>query len=595
MRGQLRNLGYRLRIIKGTPNIFGTESSFNPPIGHNWSPGEMPRGYYIDFRDKARTPAWPPWQQPRREQFGVAYAQWGLGAFERYLDNEGEEWLAAARVAGKYVMSCLEIGGRLDGAWLHLRSMPHTFPLAAPWISAMAQGECASLLIRLALETGEEEFADAAARALKTMRLPVAEGGTLTEIDGIPVLEEYPTPRPSAVLNGAIFALWGLYDIGIGLDDDDAMQFFEEASSGLAALVGRYDLGWWSRYDLYPHPRPNVATPAYHLLHIRQLTALAALAPRPQWQPVIERFESYRETPANRRRAFAEKVAFRLLRPRNRLLAHRMMRIHDPDEPTPGGRADAMVLCYHAVSETWPAKLSIHPDLLREQLRDLRERGYRGVTFSELVSGEAEGKIVAVTFDDGYRSVLELAQPILAAEGFPGTLFVPTRWIGAGQPMSWAGIDQWIGTEHEPELTPMSWDEVRALRDAGWEIGSHTRSHPKLSLVDSDRQLAVELVDSRRRCEEELGSCATFAYPYGDYDERVVAAVAEAGYIAAATLPDGFTTPRPLTWPRVGIYVTDDMRSFRIKTSVAMRRIRASSYWPYMAGALRRAKRLNGR
>jgi peptidoglycan/xylan/chitin deacetylase (PgdA/CDA1 family) len=595
IQGQLENLGYRLRLDKGAPNTFGTESSFNPPIGHNWAVGEPPRGYYIDFRDKPRAPAWPPpWMEPRREQFGVSYAQWGLGAFERYLDGEGEEWLAAARDACGYVMSCLEDGGRLDGAWLHLVPMPHTFQISPPWISAMAQGECASLLVRLYLETGEEELADAATRALKTLWLPVADGGSLAEIDGNPMLEEYPTQVPSAVLNGAIFAIWGLYDVGVGLGDAEATRFFEETSSGLAALVDRYDLGWWSRYDLYPHPRPNVATPAYHLLHIRQLTALAALAPRPQWSPIIERFESYREVSANRRRAFAEKVAFRILRPRNRFLAHRMPGI--PKRPRRAvDRTDAMALCYHAVSETWPAKLSIHPDLLREQLRDLKKRGYRGVTFGDLVAGKVEGKVVAVTFDDGYRSVIELAQPILAAEGFPGTLFVPTGWIGTERPMSWPGIEQWLGTEHERELIPMGWDEVRALRDAGWEIGSHTSSHPKLSLVASDEQLAAELVDSRRRCEEELGSCATIAYPYGDYDQRVVAAAAEAGYGAAATLPDDYPAPRPLAWPRIGVYVGDDMRAFRIKTSAAVRRARAAPYWPYVAGGLRRAKRLSGR
>lgn len=595
MQGRLENLGYRLRLSKGAPNILGTEASFNPPIGHNWAAGEPPRGYYIDFRDKPPAPTWPPhWMEPREEQFGVAYAQWGLGAFERYLDGEGEEWLAAARGAGEYIVSCLEDGGRLDGAWLHLLPMPHTFPVAAPWISAMAQGECASLLVRLYLETGEEEFSDAAVRALKTMRLPVADGGTLAEIDGNPVLEEYPTSSPSAVLNGSIFAIWGLYDVGVGLGDAEAMRFFEDASSGLAALIDRYDLGWWSRYDLYPHPRPNVATPAYHLLHIHQLTALATLAPRPQWKPVIERFESYREVAANRRRAFAEKVAFRIVRPRNRLFAHRMPGMSKKAGPT-ADRADAMVLCYHAVSETWSAKLSIHPDLLREQLRDLKKRGYRGVTFGELASGRAQGKVVAVTFDDGYRSVIELARPILAAEGFPGTLFVPTDWIGTERPMSWPGIDQWMGTEHEHELIPMDWDEVRALRDAGWEIGSHTNSHPKLSLVESDEELTGELVDSRRRCAEELGSCATIAYPYGDYDQRVVAAAADAGYDAAATLPDDSPAPRPLAWPRIGIYVGDDMRAFRIKTSAAVRRARAAPYWPYIAGGLRRAKRLSGR
>jgi hypothetical protein len=131
MQGRLETLGHRLRIGGGAPNTLGTESSFNPPIGHNWAPGEPVRGYYIDFRDKPRLPIWPPpWMEPRRDQLGVSYAQWGFGAFERYLDGEGEEWLEAARAAADYVVSTLESGGRFDGAWLHLAAhLPGIGPL----------------------------------------------------------------------------------------------------------------------------------------------------------------------------------------------------------------------------------------------------------------------------------------------------------------------------------------------------------------------------------------------------------------------------------------------------------------------------------
>ena len=104
--------------------------------------------------------------------------------------------------------------------------MPHTFRLDPPWLSAMAQGEGASLLTRLHLETGEERYAEAALLALKTMELAVPAGGTLAEFEGQPFLEEYPTEIPSCVLNGAIFAIWGLDDVGRGLNDAAAMEVF---------------------------------------------------------------------------------------------------------------------------------------------------------------------------------------------------------------------------------------------------------------------------------------------------------------------------------------------------------------------------------
>ncbi|MBS1679501.1 MAG: polysaccharide deacetylase family protein [Actinobacteria bacterium] len=252
-------------------------------------------------------------------------------------------------------------------------------------------------------------------------------------------------------------------------------------------------------------------------------------------------------------------------------------------------RDDSLVLCYHAVSPTWPADLAISPQRLRAHLKYLVDHGYRGVTFGELVAG-GPGRRVAITFDDGYRSVIELAQPILAELGLPGTLFVPTDWIGSERPMAWPGIEHWLGGEHQRELIPMGWDEVRRLRDAGWEIGSHTRSHPKLSQIRSERMRA-ELAESKATCEAELGSCTTIAYPYGDHSDAVAAAAGAAGYAAAATLPAGAPTPKPLAWPRIGIYVHDDMRSFRLKVSPRVRRARATSAWPVVAGGLRSLRR----
>ena len=94
--------------------------------------------------------------------------------------------------------------------------------------------------------------------------------------------------------------------------------------------------------------------------------------------------------------------------------------------------------------------------------------------------------MLAVTFDDAYRSVIELAFPILSRLGLVGTVFVPTRFAGGEEPMSWPGIDQWVGGPHERELVPMSWEELGRLAEAGWEIGSPHVSHPRLTQVADD-------------------------------------------------------------------------------------------------------------
>ena len=253
---------------------------------------------------------------------------------------------------------------------------------------------------------------------------------------------------------------------------------------------------------------------------------------------------------------------------------------------------DSLVLCYHAVSETWPADLAVRPSRLQSQLSALIARGYRGVTFREAVEAPAGSKRLAVTFDDAYRSVIELALPVLSRLGIPGTLFVPTAYIGTEEPMEWPGIEHWRGGPHEAELIPMSWEEITVLAAGGWEIGSHTRTHPRLTELESD-ELLRELTDSRRECEERLSlPCVSLAYPYGAEDRRGVEAARQAGYEAAGALPEDEHAPEPLRWPRVGIYRDDDELRFRVKTSPLMRRLRSGGRLRVPPAAWAAARRL---
>lgn len=213
-----------------------------------------------------------------------------------------------------------------------------------------------------------------------------------------------------------------------------------------------------------------------------------------------------------------------------------------------------LVLCYHAVSETWPAGPSVKPSEFRAQLELLVRRGFSGATLTQALTAPAHPRTVAVTFDDAHGSVFDLARPILEEVGFPATVFVPTDYAGTERLMGWQGYDRWLGTEHESELRCLSWGELTDLQDAGWEIGSHTCSHPHLTQLDDD-ELERELVQSRQTCEERSGRpCVSLAYPYSDQDDRVVEATRRAGYGLAVTVAHGWEPPLPLRWPRVGIF-----------------------------------------
>ena len=250
---------------------------------------------------------------------------------------------------------------------------------------------------------------------------------------------------------------------------------------------------------------------------------------------------------------------------------------------------DTLILAYHAVSDTWPADLSVSTDDLEQQLTRLVRAGYRGATLTDAMEQPQEGKRVVVTFDDAFLSVLERAYPVLASLGLPGVVFVPTDWPDQAGPMSWPGTSHWVGTEHEPEMRCLTWQQLSELADSGWEIGSHTCSHPHLTTL-GEAALRRELQTSRTVIEDRLGRpCRTLAYPYGDHDERVVEATEAAGYRWACALPAQAMASHRLRVQRVGVFRDESWLRHRAKVSPIVRRARETGLLEPAVRRLRRA------
>jgi heparosan-N-sulfate-glucuronate 5-epimerase len=286
-------------------------------VGRQVEPASV-RGYPLDFTAAAGEPAVPRrfLEEPGRHLWG-GLAACGLGCYERWLAGDGEEWLAGARAVADFLLE----RQTPDGGWVQTAPYPHTFVVRPPWVSGLGQGEGASLLVRVHLETGEDRYAEAALRALRPMSVPSAEGGVRALLDGRAFPEEYPTDPPSFVLNGGIFAMWGQRDVAVGLGDAGVWRQFEQSVDTLAANIHRWDSGSWSLYDLFPHRVANVASPAYHDLHVKQLEATHALAPHPELKSMVERFVRYRASLADRAAAFARKGLFRVVVPRSTRMA----------------------------------------------------------------------------------------------------------------------------------------------------------------------------------------------------------------------------------------------------------------------------------
>ncbi len=164
----------------------------------------------------------------------------------------------------------------------------------------------------------------------------------------------------------------------------------------------------------------------------------------------------------------------------------------------------------------------VTPWLISRQIDYLRSRGLSSCSLIELPDADESSPCFAITFDDGYLSVCRDACPLLLSKNVPATIFVVAGAIG--------GINQWDRAAGDVIERMMGADQIREVAATGFEIGSHTMTHPRLSKLSPD-DLKRELVDSKKLLEDIIGREVTsFSYPYGDYSPEVLEAVREAGY-----------------------------------------------------------------
>lgn len=218
-------------------------------------------------------------------------------------------------------------------------------------------------------------------------------------------------------------------------------------------------------------------------------------------------------------------------------------------------RHRALVVVFHRVDARYPANgLTCTPKRFAAFCAFFR-RYWTVVPLRELVrrleAGEPVGGLLAITFDDGYRDNWTTAAPLLRQHGLPATFFVTTEFIQSDQ-------TPWWDAQEGLRAEWMTWDEVRALAAAGFEVAPHTRTHADLGIVTGD-DAADEIVGARDRLRQEIGDVPmTFAYPYGrpeQMSEENRARVRAAGLLCCASAHGGVVEPGtdPFRLPRTAI------------------------------------------
>lgn len=195
-----------------------------------------------------------------------------------------------------------------------------------------------------------------------------------------------------------------------------------------------------------------------------------------------------------------------------------------PDDTWKPYSGPVPILMYHVIGP--PAADEAYPDLFldtedfRSQVDWLADNGYTAVTLVQVQDAWYDGgklppKPVVLSFDDGYLGQYLDAMPILREKGWAGQLNLKS------------------------EGSDLSSRQVRKMYRAGWEIASHTITHPDLTRIDA-ATLEQELVGSKKQLEKDLGiEIENFCYPAGQYNDEVIAAVEKAGYRGATTVNPG--------------------------------------------------------
>jgi heparosan-N-sulfate-glucuronate 5-epimerase len=246
----------------------------------------------------------------------IAIAQWGLANYNRFCETgDADRWRKTLKAAD-WLIANLEQNAHGLWVWNHHFDWEYRDTLKAPWYSGLAQGQGVSLLLRAHAHahTEAEKYRSAAEKAFVALTLPMVEGGVLFEDEANNLwIEEYLVNPPTHILNGSMWALWGVFDYWLAWANPLAKEIFDRGVETLVHNLPRFDTGYWSLYEQSGTRLKMLASPFYHQLHIVQLRVMSKLTGNAGFAQVAERWDGYAQRRGNRTRALVEKSVFKLL------------------------------------------------------------------------------------------------------------------------------------------------------------------------------------------------------------------------------------------------------------------------------------------
>jgi peptidoglycan/xylan/chitin deacetylase (PgdA/CDA1 family) len=237
------------------------------------------------------------------------------------------------------------------------------------------------------------------------------------------------------------------------------------------------------------------------------------------------------------------------------------------------------ILEYHEIVAGQPEEIhAVSAQRFADQLAWLDDHGYQVVRLGEWIDPARRQSLtgqglIAISFDDGYQDNYERAFPLLQARNYPATIFLVSMAIG--KTSFWRE-----GTLADSPM--LTWEQVREMRQAGIEFGSHTLSHADLTRLDL-KTVEFELRQSKTDIENHLGEPVTlFSYPFSQLNQEIKRLAAQAGYRAACTYQPfyaGSAGRDRFAYQRIGILANDTLEDFVQKINASLpRRLKWTRY-----------------
>ena len=243
----------------------------------------------------------------------IAISQWGLGNYNLWKDTDSDQRYNNFIKVADWLVDNLNQNSNGLYVWTHEFDWVYKQKLEKPWYSGLAQGQGLSVLTRAYYETKNKEYLDASKKVYDSFLVNVENGG-VTDIDANKNLwiEEYIVNQPTHILNGFIWGLRGIYDYWLLTGDKDIKYRFDKYVKTIKLNIYKYDIGYWSLYELSNLKIKMRSSIFYHRLHIVQLKILYNMTNIEIFDKVSTKWNNYMTSKKNIYKATFMKILFKI-------------------------------------------------------------------------------------------------------------------------------------------------------------------------------------------------------------------------------------------------------------------------------------------